>query len=68
MREIVVKLIMEGDKPSSMRLMSIFSLLVGAGIAIYGIYQGKDLTGVAQICAVFVGAAFVGKTAQKFAE
>jgi hypothetical protein len=53
-------MLLEGDKPSTM--------LIGSGIAVYGVYEGKDLSGVAQICGVFVGAAFIGKTCQKFAE
>lgn len=59
---------LEGDKISTVRLMSVFSLLMGAGIAVYGISHGKDLGGVAEICGVFVGAAFGGKVAQKYAE
>jgi hypothetical protein len=51
-----------------MRLMSLFSLLIGAGIAIYGVYMAKDLDGVAKICAVFVTSAFIGKGAQKALE
>lgn len=53
---------------SSVRVMSFISLFTGVGIAIYGVYQGKDLSGLAQVCGVFIGAAFVGKVSQKFAE
>lgn len=51
-----------------MRLMSIASFLVGAAIAFIGLYKAKDLSGLAQVCAVFVGSAFAGKTISKFAE
>lgn len=53
---------------STMRVMSLTSLLIGALIAVYGVYMGKDLGGIAQLCAVFVGAAFCGKAGQKFME
>jgi hypothetical protein len=61
-------LLSESGDVSTVRLMSLLSLLVGMIIAIYGVYEGKDLSGVAQICGVFVGAAFAGKVTQKFAE
>ena len=51
-----------------MRLMSIASFIVGAVIAVYGVYKGKDLSGLAQVCGVFVGSAFAAKSIQKFAE
>jgi hypothetical protein len=68
MVEQIKSALSEKDKISTMRIMSLFSLLVGAGIAIYGIYEGKDLGGVAEICGVFVGAAVGGKVTQKYAE
>lgn len=45
--------------------MSITSLLVGCVIGIVGLLKGKDLTGVAAICSVFVVSAFGGKALQK---
>lgn len=68
---LLVQMLSETGKPediSTMRAMSIFSLLVGAGIAMYGIARGHDLNGIAEIVAIFVGAAFTGKTVQKFNE
>lgn len=61
-------MLLEGDKPSTMRLMCLISIFTGVTIGIYGVYQGKDLGGVAQICAVFIGAGFAGKVGQKFSE
>lgn len=61
-------LLSESSSVSTMRLMSIAALLVGSAIALYGVYMGKDLGGVAQISGVFIGAAFSGKAIQKFAE
>lgn len=48
-----------------MRFLCFVSLMIGGGIGIYGIYEGKDLTGVAALCGVFVSAAFAGKAYQK---
>ena len=62
------KLLSTSGEASTMRLMSIASFLVGASIAVVGVLKGKDLSGLAQVCGVFVGSAFMGKTVQKFAE
>lgn len=59
------RLLDEKDSLSMMRLLCCLSLLIGGAIGMYGIYKGTDLTGVAALCAVFVGAAFGGKVAQK---
>lgn len=58
----------ENSTVSSMRVMAVLSLMNGMGIAIYGIYKGADLTGVAALSGVFVMAAFTGKVAQKVVE
>jgi hypothetical protein len=42
--------------------------MIGAMVGLYGVYKGKDLSGVAQVCAVFVSSAFMAKTAQKYVE
>lgn len=68
MKKLIEKLLSSNGDVSTMRLMSLVSLLIGIIIGIYGVYTGKDLSGVAQVCAVFVGAAFAGKVTQKFAE
>lgn len=62
------KLLSTSGEASTMRLMSIASFIVGSAIAIYGVYKGKDLSGLAQVCGVFVGSAFAAKSIQKFAE
>lgn len=51
-----------------MRVMSMMSLVIGGGIACYGISHNQDLNSLAILCSVFVGAAFGGKVGQKFAE
>jgi len=68
MLKFIQDLLSESSTISTMRLMSLFSLFIGAGVACYGISQGKDLGGVAEVTAVFVGSAFSAKVAQKFGE
>lgn len=58
-------LLSEQDGHSMMRVMSLLSLFIGAGIGMYGVYRGTDMTGVAAICGVFVVSAFGGKVLQK---
>lgn len=53
---------------STMRVMSFLSLLIGAAIAVFGLWHGKDMSGLAVLVSAFVGPAFVGKAAQSFAE
>lgn len=53
---------------SLLKSMPILSLLAGMGIGVYGVYAGKELAGVAEICAVFVGAAFTAQVAKKYSE
>ena len=66
---VLKKMFAEAEGEISMvRIMSLLSLLTGIVIGLYGVIKGKDLSGVAQVCAVFIGSAFVGKTASKFAE
>jgi len=62
------KLLSESSEVSCMRLMAIISLIVGAGIAIYCVLAYKDLPQVTPLVSIFVGAAFSGKTIQKFME
>lgn len=64
----MVALLAEDGRISTVRVMSLTALAVGSGIAIYGIMNSKDLSGVAQLCAVFVGAAFAAKVGQKIVE
>jgi uncharacterized membrane protein len=59
------RLLDEKDSLSMMRFLSLTSLFIGGVIGVYGIYKGTDLTGVAALCAVFVGASFGGKVYQK---
>jgi uncharacterized membrane protein len=62
---LIKRLLDEKDSLSMMRFLCLLSMILGGIIGLYGIYKGQDLTGVAALCAVFVGAAIGGKAAQK---
>jgi hypothetical protein len=66
--DFVRKMFSSKNEVSSMRVMAMLSLVVAAVIGVYGVVIGRDLGGLAQLCGVFVGAAFMGKATQKFAE
>jgi hypothetical protein len=51
--------------PSSMRMMSVLSLLIGAALAFYGLHKGVDPGNLAWLVAVFVTSGFGGKVLQK---
>lgn len=65
---LIEELLKEQGKLSMMRFMSLLSLLMGCGIAIYGVLAGKDLNGIATLTGVFVVSAFGGKAIQKVVE
>jgi hypothetical protein len=58
----------ESSEISSMRFMSITSLFIGGYLAIHGVDLKVDLSSLAILCSIFVGAAFTGKVAQKMVE
>lgn len=66
--DLLTKLLSSGSGVSMMRGMSAVSLLVGCAIAFIGLYMRLDLLSLSALCAVFVGAAFTGKVAQKKVE
>lgn len=57
-----------GSGVSSMRVMSFASLTIGGVLAIVGLAMRVNLTELSLLTGVFVGSAFGGKAAQKFAE
>jgi hypothetical protein len=64
-----IKNIFKSDSEvSSMRVMSMISLLTGCYIGISGLYQGKNLSELAILCGTFLGAAMGGKVLQKQTE
>lgn len=68
MHKFITELLAENGQISTMRVMSLIALFIGSFLALYGIYENKDLSGVAQLVAVFVGAAFTAKVTQKLVE
>ncbi len=58
----------DGQNASATRVMAFISLMIGCGIGVYGVYKGKDFGGIAEICAVFVGAAFGAKVISQHLE
>jgi hypothetical protein len=62
------ELFSENSTVSCMRVMSVSSLAIGGLIALVAVCMNKDLAGASPLVGVFVGAAFGGKVAQKFAE
>ena len=64
----IESLLSENSPISTVRLMSILSLLAATAIAGYGVYVGKDLAGLAALCATFVVPAFGAKVGQKMLE
>jgi hypothetical protein len=68
MIEWLQKLFSENSTVSSMRFMGFIALLLGGVIAIGGLIMRVNLTELSILVGVFVGSAFGGKAAQKFAE
>ena len=68
MSKFLLALFSSSSEVSTMRVMSVFALVVAAVISIIGIYRGIDLSELATLAGVLVGAAFGGKAMQKFAE
>lgn len=68
MKELIKALLSESGIISTARVMALGSLTVGSVIGVYGVYMGKDLGGIAQVCSVFVGSAFAAKVTQKYME
>ena len=68
MRNFFKKVLSENTEVSAMRLMSFISLLVASALAFIGMYKGVSLDALATLCGVFLGAGFIGKASQKFAE
>jgi hypothetical protein len=66
--KILKELFSEGSSLSVLRVMALIALLSGTCIAFYGIHEARDLGGIAEVCSVFVGAAFAGKVGQKYLE
>lgn len=66
MKDFLLKLITEsGDDVSMTRVLALACVVTGIALGLLGVYMGKDLVGLAQVCGVFVGAGMAAKVAQK---
>ena len=69
MKRFILEMLQEANGGiSTTRVMAFYSLIMGSLIALYGLHQGSDLTGLSALCSVFVGAAFAGKVIQRHVE
>lgn len=68
MKSFLMRLFAENSDVSSLRVMSVLCCVFACLIAGYGIYNRIDMGGLAELCGVFLGAAFTGKVAQKHLE
>jgi hypothetical protein len=69
MKRLFLDLISSNSTLSSMRVMSLVSLLAAIGIALYGMNKPAiDYSGLTMLVATFLSAAFGGKVAQKSIE
>lgn len=63
------KLLSENSTVSTMRVMSLISVITAICIAFYGMSKATiDYSGLALLCGTFLGAAFGGKVLQKKSE
>lgn len=65
MFSILMGLLSEDSKISSLRFMSILCVLAAVGVACYGISHSKDLLGIAAVVTAFLGPAFTAKVLSK---
>ena len=61
-------LINEKSPVSTMRVLSLVAMLIGGAVAMFGVYRGSDMLGVAAVAGVFVSASITGKVVQKSIE
>ena len=67
-KKLILELLSEDSKISTVRLMSVLCTVSGICLAFVGLVRGSDLLGLSALCGVFVGAAFTGKVVQKSIE
>lgn len=65
MKQFIKEMLNESGTVSSVRFMALACVACASACAFYGLYSGKDLTGVSVLCGVFLSAAFGGKIMQK---
>jgi phosphate/sulfate permease len=66
LKNFLLKLITEaGDDVSMVRVLALACVITGIALAFLGVYMGKELSGLAQVVGVFIGAGMAAKVAQK---
>lgn len=68
MKDFLIRLISAKSDISSMRVMSLMSVIAAIVLAFHGINRGQPLDSLSILCGVFLGAAFGGKVGQKVVE
>lgn len=68
-KDFLSKLVSQNPGVSTLRVMSLLSLVTAICIAAYGMHKVPiDYSGLSLLCGTFLGAAFGGKIAQKSQE
>jgi hypothetical protein len=68
-KSLLLKMVTEnGEDVSCMRVMSLTALLIAASVTYLGLYLNRDMGSLTPVIALFLGAAFGGKIAQKHLE
>ena len=68
MKSFLMALLSDSGEVSAGRVMALASLSAGIALGFIGVLNGKDLSGLAQVVAVYVTSAFAAKTLAKYAE
>lgn len=66
--KLLRELINEQSPVSTMRVLSLMAMFIAGSIAMFGVYRGSDMLGVAAVAGVFVSASMTGKVVQKSME
>jgi hypothetical protein len=68
MSKFLKALFAERSSVSSVRVMSLLATCIAGYVAIRGLEEHADLSGLSMLCGVFLSAAFAGKVTQKMVE
>jgi hypothetical protein len=65
---VLNELLSERGDISTMRIMSLWCMLIASIIALYGVFYCRDGRLIIELTALFLGAGVAGKVTHKFAE
>lgn len=68
MKSVLNRMFSDSGDLSVTRIMSVITVLSACGIAIEGVISGRDLSQLATLVGVMLGASFAAKVGQNFAE